>query len=70
MMTFGVMRRTAGGSGGFVFGLALLLALAACSNGAPNDWDLRTNDGGTAQAVVGLAGAKPTPDANAPDAMA
>ena len=45
-------------------GFALLVALAACSNGAPSDWDLRTNDGSTATAVEGVAGAKPKPDAN------
>ena len=45
-------------------GFALLLVLAACSNGAPSDWDLRTNDGTTAAAVEGVAGVKPTPDAN------
>ena len=71
MMTIGMTLGFSGRRGlkpglnfGPKLGFALLLALAACSNGAPSDWDLRTNDGSTAAAVEAVASAKPTPDAN------
>ncbi len=43
--------------------LGLALALAGCGGGL-QDWDLRTNGSGTAEAALGVADTRPAPDAN------